>query len=482
MESTARGTRADRTLALTRPGKALDLVPAVESRRAWPTTITVHQIVAADALDAALRDTPQAAIGVIGRGAESTAEWLRDSGRDAVVFTLPKRKDGRQRAHARSRRPDVIVAVDWIEHEPAPGEVLQAVRALLGPEGRLVVVVPNLTHASLRLAMLLGQHPLASRRSTAAAHLFTAAGLERLLNDARFTVIGVERQVDSVDALRQLGGGVPGQVLDMLAGDADALTSHFALVAQPEGSAAVAVLHRRLRELGETQRASTRIAERLDDRVAELEVRVRHWAAETDALAAPGVPSAQALAALETRVQDLAARFDDQLRPVTTELSAVGGREAKREAALGQLAERLTARTGEIDVLIRRLEQSRYRRLIRRTQGVIARETPAGAIVAVVSRGDEALVSFDGRQGWHFPRAQSGVYAGHYPADSEAAVAHLEQLRAAGARYLLVPRTAFWWFDHYRAFHDHLLRRHDCPFRDDHTCVLFALRGASRRR
>ena len=31
---------------------------------------------------------------------------------------------------------------------------------------------------------------------------------------------------------------------------------------------------------------------------------------------------------------------------------------------------------------------------------------------------------------WHFPQTADGVYAGHYPATGEAAIAHLESLRA----------------------------------------------------
>ncbi len=48
---------------------------------------------------------------------------------------------------------------------------------------------------------------------------------------------------------------------------------------------------------------------------------------------------------------------------------------------------------------------------------------PPGATVAVVSRGDDQLLSLDGRRGWHFPRADDGTYAGYYPATGTEAVA-----------------------------------------------------------
>jgi hypothetical protein len=74
---------------------------------------------------------------------------------------------------------------------------------------------------------------------------------------------------------------------------------------------------------------------------------------------------------------------------------------------------------------------------------------PDGATVLVASRGDEALLGFRGRQGAHFPQLAGGVYAGHYPSDGRAAVAHVDALRVEGATHLAFPTSAFWWLDHY---------------------------------
>ena len=68
-----------------------------------------------------------------------------------------------------------------------------------------------------------------------------------------------------------------------------------------------------------------------------------------------------------------------------------------------------------------------------------SRELPAGARVLVVSRGDEDIVDFARHRGEHFPQAEDGRYAGHHPADSAEAIAHLEALREAGAEYLVIP-------------------------------------------
>lgn len=91
----------------------------------------------------------------------------------------------------------------------------------------------------------------------------------------------------------------------------------------------------------------------------------------------------------------------------------------------------------------------------------------------VVSRGDEALLRFEGRHGWHFPRALDGRYAGYHPADSTAAISHLEELRRLGAEYFVLPSTAFWWLEHYEDLRRHL-DRYQVLVRDD-DCLVFHL-------
>jgi hypothetical protein len=122
----------------------------------------------------------------------------------------------------------------------------------------------------------------------------------------------------------------------------------------------------------------------------------------------------------------------------------------------------------------RRLEPAEYAVTVQRARAVICEHVPPGATVAVVSRGDEQLLALEGRRGWHFPRAATGAYAGHHPADSTAAVTHLEELRTGGARYLAVPASARWWLDHYEGLARHL-REHGETLADDPDCALFAL-------
>ena len=116
-----------------------------------------------------------------------------------------------------------------------------------------------------------------------------------------------------------------------------------------------------------------------------------------------------------------------------------------------------------------------YSETVNRIRDVVRAAIPRDATVLVVSKGDEELLKLDGRRGWHFPQDTDGGYAGHYPADSAAAVEHLQGLIAKGAQYLLLPNTAFWWLEHYRGFEDHLERVHLRIWRDD-CCALYILR------
>jgi GT2 family glycosyltransferase len=97
-----------------------------------------------------------------------------------------------------------------------------------------------------------------------------------------------------------------------------------------------------------------------------------------------------------------------------------------------------------------------YRELIARVRATLSGCVPSGATVAVVSRGDEALLQLERGTAWHFPRGADGGWAGHYPADTKAAVAQIEAVRRAGAEYLLLPQPAFWWLDHYAGLHEYL--------------------------
>ncbi|HEX6190507.1 MAG TPA: glycosyltransferase [Pyrinomonadaceae bacterium] len=123
-----------------------------------------------------------------------------------------------------------------------------------------------------------------------------------------------------------------------------------------------------------------------------------------------------------------------------------------------------------------RSKQVVYEELIARIRQIVRETLPAHAIVLVVNKGDSDLLKLGGRITWHFPRNEDGAYAGHHPADSGAAIEHLEQLREAGADYLVLPRTAFWWLEFYQDFRRHLETHYSIVVNDREACLIFALR------
>jgi hypothetical protein len=116
-----------------------------------------------------------------------------------------------------------------------------------------------------------------------------------------------------------------------------------------------------------------------------------------------------------------------------------------------------------------------YEELAPRITALVEELTPVGAIVLVVSKGDEDLLGFDGRSGWHFPRAATGQYAGHHPLDGTWAVEHLESLRSAGGAYLIVPSTYYWWFEHYPELELHLRGRYERIDAPEEVCRIYRL-------
>ncbi len=119
-----------------------------------------------------------------------------------------------------------------------------------------------------------------------------------------------------------------------------------------------------------------------------------------------------------------------------------------------------------------------YESLRERIRNTVRTQLPHGASVAVISKGDEELLRFEGRRGWHYPQAENGRYANVYPAHSDEAIAQLETLRNRGAGFLLIPKPAFWWLEHYSQFKDHLDRLYRLSVRDSETCLIFNLGGS----
>jgi GT2 family glycosyltransferase len=130
-----------------------------------------------------------------------------------------------------------------------------------------------------------------------------------------------------------------------------------------------------------------------------------------------------------------------------------------------------------------RREEPGYAGLVAQVQAVVREAVPKGAAVLVASGGDDELLRVGARRSQHFPQADHRQYAGHYPADDEEALAHLDELKRQGAEFIVFPETASWWLDFYGALR-HDLEQGGVVVRREGVCVIYKLgqpRPAERR-
>ncbi len=118
-----------------------------------------------------------------------------------------------------------------------------------------------------------------------------------------------------------------------------------------------------------------------------------------------------------------------------------------------------------------RTQRDLYDELRRTVHDRVINATPEGARVSVISRGDDVLVAIAGRSASHFPQNDRGEWAGFYPATGADAVALVEAARRRGERFLVVPRTAAWWLEHYGELADHLHAVASVVLSDDHVRI-----------
>jgi SAM-dependent methyltransferase len=100
---------------------------------------------------------------------------------------------------------------------------------------------------------------------------------------------------------------------------------------------------------------------------------------------------------------------------------------------------------------------------------------PRGSIVLVANRGDRDLLRLGHRAGWPFPQDEDGAWAGENLPDSAAAIALLEELRAEGAGYLVIPDSARSWLEQFDGFRRHLEANYAMTRGDRDSCLIFAL-------
>jgi hypothetical protein len=191
-----------------------------------------------------------------------------------------------------------------------------------------------------------------------------------------------------------------------------------------------------------------------------------------------------AIGAQDAAMVELRAVLDEQARG----LRAGSEELTRQEQALRQLEEENSAvrrELGEERDRRRRLEAAagrEYEHLKRRLFGLIDETVPPRATVWMVSRGDESLIRLNGRRTGHFPQTPQGIWAGHHPADSAAAIAQLEALRVKGSAFLVFPATSQWWLEHYADFRAYLQTRCRTVADREDTGIIFEVPDLAWRR
>jgi 2-polyprenyl-3-methyl-5-hydroxy-6-metoxy-1,4-benzoquinol methylase len=136
--------------------------------------------------------------------------WGLDRDADAVAVAAPMYEDIQtldldecDRLPWPERFFDVAVCADVVEHVRDPGRALGLVRRYLVPGGRLLLSVPNVAHASVRIPLLFGRFNYRSSGILDDTHvrLFTFRTADALAESAGFRV---ERLIGASDRL----GGV----------------------------------------------------------------------------------------------------------------------------------------------------------------------------------------------------------------------------------------------------------------------------------
>jgi O-antigen biosynthesis protein len=261
-------------------------------------------------------------------------------------------------------RFDVIVAADVLEHLKDPLQVLRSLRTYLKPEGHFVVSLPNIAHASVRLALLAGRFEYRDLGLLDRTHLrfFTHESVAQLFDEAELAIVEIHRQeapIDTTEIPVDLGA-VPREIVNELELDPDARTYQFVIKAVPLEASGMRELQSRLREQALARDAAERelamLREQATPRIRELE----------EALAAISGREGQVRIAL-IEAHDQILRRDEQVVELNEKLSnhQQEAKELKRlQIEHARLEERYAADKSQLEArLVMREEEARMLRV-----------------------------------------------------------------------------------------------------------------------
>ncbi|MBK9167386.1 MAG: glycosyltransferase [Bryobacterales bacterium] len=106
---------------------------------------------------------------------------------------------------------DKVLLMDVIEHLPRPEAILRVCRNLLGPNGQVIVSVPNVANITVRAMLLLGRFDYADRGILDRTHLrfFTRRTARRLLEECGYEIVRERTTVMPVELVLGLPAANP---------------------------------------------------------------------------------------------------------------------------------------------------------------------------------------------------------------------------------------------------------------------------------
>jgi O-antigen biosynthesis protein len=242
-------------------------------------------------------------------------------------------------------RFDAILFADVLEHLRDPGAVLRRVRPFVAEGGAVVASIPNVAHASVRLALLAGSFRYREQGLLDESHLrfFTREGVQDLFEGSGYLIAEwLRRRLDVEETEIPVPASLPEEARSWVTGDPEATTYQFVVRAVPSEEAAQLL---EWRTKLDAARAELEELRPLRERVEELELQL----AELEELR-PLRGAAEELEALR-RAHDILRR-----RIVAERVAFGEGIAAVQEEVYGSRSWRYTAPMRKAIHVLRRLK------------------------------------------------------------------------------------------------------------------------------
>lgn len=246
-------------------------------------------------------------------------------------------------------RFDAIVAGDVIEHLLEPQRVVSQLARMLAPGGRLVVSLPHIAHADIRLALLQGRFDYSPLGLLDETHIrfFTLDTIKKLMNNAGLLIVDMRRvRIPQGETEIQYDRqAVDPAVVEEILKDPDALTYQFVFSAvRDDGDRQVADLALTVVELqGDS--------DLLREQVAQLGVELAHTRAaeaastqRANAAAAQLVPLQRERRRLARKLKTTQAKLNQSRRRVRSLEHSTSWKVTRPLRVVTRLLKRLTGR------------------------------------------------------------------------------------------------------------------------------------------